>query len=113
MLSDYTMKPVKDDPQGKGSVITYQRRYALSAVLGLNIEDDDDANTGTHSAKTPEAAKAKENELPWLNENTDQFKGAVEKMKAGKSSIDALKKFFKISKAIHEKLLAESSKQPA
>ncbi|RTL05068.1 hypothetical protein EKK58_08960 [Candidatus Dependentiae bacterium] len=43
------MKPAKNDPQGVGSAITYQRRYALSAVLGLNIDDDDDGN----AASTP------------------------------------------------------------
>jgi hypothetical protein len=40
----YEMKPTKDDPQGAGSVITYQRRYALGAALGLNIDEDDDGN---------------------------------------------------------------------
>lgn len=40
----YIMKPTKTDPQGAGSVITYQRRYALGAILGLNIDVDDDAN---------------------------------------------------------------------
>jgi hypothetical protein len=38
------MKPVKADPQAYGSVITYQRRYALSAILGLNTDEDDDGN---------------------------------------------------------------------
>jgi len=40
----YIMEPSKHDPQGAGSVITYQRRYALGAILGLNIDIDDDAN---------------------------------------------------------------------
>jgi len=31
----------KDDPQGQGSALTYARRYAISAVLGLSAEDDD------------------------------------------------------------------------
>lgn len=39
-----TMKAVKNDPQGAGSVITYARRYSLSAILGISSEDDDDAN---------------------------------------------------------------------
>ncbi|WP_245588513.1 ERF family protein, partial [Deinococcus pimensis] len=34
---------VKDDPQGYGSAITYLRRYALSAMLGI-VADDDDGN---------------------------------------------------------------------
>lgn len=33
----------KADPQGYGSAMTYARRYALSALLGMVTEDDDDA----------------------------------------------------------------------
>lgn len=38
------MRPTKNDPQGVGSCITYMRRYALGAVLCLNIDKDDDGN---------------------------------------------------------------------
>ncbi len=31
----------KADPQGMGSAITYARRYALTAMLGMVTEDDD------------------------------------------------------------------------
>jgi hypothetical protein len=44
LSESYEMEPSKHDPQGAGSVITYQRRYALGAILGLNIDVDDDAN---------------------------------------------------------------------
>ena len=37
------MTPKQDDPQGRGSCITYQRRYSIGAVLCINIDDDDDA----------------------------------------------------------------------
>jgi hypothetical protein len=44
------VKPVKDDPQGLGSAITYARRYALSAMVGVAPEDDDgNAASGKHS----------------------------------------------------------------
>lgn len=36
-----TMKSTKEDPQGMGSAITYARRYALSAIVGIAPEDDD------------------------------------------------------------------------
>lgn len=42
IMSSYKMTPAKNDPQSLGSAITYQRRYALGAILGLNIDDDDD-----------------------------------------------------------------------
>lgn len=51
IMETYQMKPVKNDPQGIGSSITYQRRYAIGAVLGLNIDDDDDGN-GASGNKT-------------------------------------------------------------
>lgn len=47
IAESYKMTPTKNDPQGAGSVITYQRRYALGAVLGLNIDIDDDGNKGS------------------------------------------------------------------
>lgn len=47
----YEMQPTKHDPQGAGSVITYQRRYALGAILGLNIDEDDDANKASQPVK--------------------------------------------------------------
>lgn len=36
-----TMSPIKQDPQGVGSTITYARRYALAAIAGVAPEDDD------------------------------------------------------------------------
>jgi hypothetical protein len=37
----------KNDPQGQGSAITYMRRYALAAALGVSSEADDDGNAAT------------------------------------------------------------------
>lgn len=51
MAETYTMTPTKNDPQGLGSVITYQRRYALGAILGLNIDVDDDTNEASKPGK--------------------------------------------------------------
>ena len=53
MQASYKMEPVKKDPQGLGSVITYQRRYALGAILGLNIDDDDDGNKASKPEDKP------------------------------------------------------------
>lgn len=35
----------RDDPQGYGSAITFARRYALSSMLGVVTDDDNDATT--------------------------------------------------------------------
>lgn len=37
----FSAKPVKADPQGVGSCITYLRRYSLAAMVGVAPEDDD------------------------------------------------------------------------
>lgn len=100
MEAGYEMKPTKDDPQGRGSAITYQRRYALAAILGLSIDEDDDGNEASK--------KNKKDDLPWLNEGSKEYNGAIAKMKEGKSSIEALKEFFRISKKVEEKLKSES-----
>jgi len=48
-------------PQEQGSALTYARRYALSAVLGLAVDEDDDGNEASkpsQAAKTaPQATK--------------------------------------------------------
>jgi hypothetical protein len=49
--SIYPIDPVKKDPQGYGSAITYARRYALSAMLGVVTGDDDDGNAASSNAK--------------------------------------------------------------
>ena len=41
MSGELLVKPVKNDPQSVGSAITYGRRYALSAIVGIAPEDDD------------------------------------------------------------------------
>jgi hypothetical protein len=42
--------------QGRGILITYARRYGLTAMVGI-VQDDDDGNTaGTRGASTPRAA---------------------------------------------------------
>ena len=41
----YPVTAVKADPQAMGSAITYARRYALSAIVGVVSEDDDDGES--------------------------------------------------------------------
>lgn len=44
--------PVKQDPQGLGSVITYARRYGLCAMVGIAPDDDDDGNAASGKGKS-------------------------------------------------------------
>ena len=95
--SEYEMRPVKDDPQGRGSCITYQRRYALAAVLSLNIDDDDDANMATYGKKDP-----KDDGRPWMNKGSKEYLAAVEKLSNRTTSIDKITEHFKLSKETKE-----------
>lgn len=52
----YPVRPVKDDPQGLGSAITYARRYALAAITGVvadNDDDDGEAASGRGGGEVP------------------------------------------------------------
>ena len=58
LSGELSMVPVKNDPQGIGSCITYIRRYALAAIVGISPEDDDgNAASGT---TTPRGAVSTE-----------------------------------------------------
>lgn len=64
---DLALKPAKDDPQGVGSAITYARRYALAAAVGV-AQEDDDGNAATHhdnnASSTVQAAPRKARAKP-------------------------------------------------
>ncbi len=46
---------VKPDPQGQGSAITYGRRYAVMAMLGLVADDDDDGAAASPRDAAPQS----------------------------------------------------------
>jgi hypothetical protein len=50
------IKPVKTDPQGIGSALTYARRYGLMAMIGIAPEDDD-GNAASQSNKQLKEAR--------------------------------------------------------
>src|SRR5699024_3297215 len=55
--------PPKQDAQATGSVITYLKRYSLSAVFGITSDEDDDGNAASNpqsNAKQPNAASDKQ-----------------------------------------------------
>lgn len=84
----YTMKPVKDTPQDKGSCITYARRYCISSILNLQIDDilaDDDGNKASGKSEIKAEAKApvKDDGKAWLNKSTPEYDKAIKYLKGG------------------------------
>ena len=106
--SHFTMKPVKNDPQGIGSCITYMRRYALAAILGLNIDEDDDGNQASGNSNKFGNSESKE-ELPWLNKNSQEF-AKVQAYLLDNGTIDKVRLKYKISKEVETLLLTNIKK---
>lgn len=77
-----TLKADKATAQGAGSAITYARRYALSAMLGISSEDDDDGNyaSGTNSSKGKNNGK-KDQETEQNTTSNQNIKMATDKQK--------------------------------
>lgn len=97
---DYPLNPVKHDPQGYGSAITYARRYALMAVLGVAPEDDDGNAASGRKTEAASAAPAKATISDDLKEAANQIKGRIDSatslkalqliMKNGEDTLNAL-----------------------
>jgi hypothetical protein len=93
-----------NDFQVLGSAITYIRRYALSAALGLVTDKDTDAA----GEQAPKEDKPKENkeDKQWLNIGTPAFEKAKEAIKAGTHTVADVRKKYAISKKTEEALNA-------
>ncbi len=48
---EISLRPVKTDPQGYGSALTYARRYSLAAMVGIATGEDDDAEDATRGKR--------------------------------------------------------------
>lgn len=107
----YTMPVAKaNDPQALGSAISYARRYAVSSILSLKI-DDDDAEKAMKSVRSTQYQKDvqafEKPALPWLNENTTDWKKVVGALKTG-YTIAQVKTRFRLSKENEQKLIEQA-----
>lgn len=55
VMSEYPVMPVRPDPQGWGSALSYARRYSLMALTGVCPEDDD-GNAASSGSAAPASA---------------------------------------------------------
>lgn len=78
----YPVKPVKNDPQGMGSAMTYARRYALAAMVGVVADDeDDDGNAASDRQKAPsraEKGEALDKARDWAKEAMREIQGLTD-----------------------------------
>lgn len=70
----FYMKPKDISPQAIGSVLTYMRRYTISAMAGIATEDDDDGNLASTEDKKKATKKATKEETDFMKdlEPTDE-----------------------------------------
>jgi hypothetical protein len=91
---------IKDEtPQGQGSAITYMRRYALFAALGIATEDDDDGNEASKPTQSRQAA-------PQRTKPTETRKDPAVELLAQKDRVVSLLKqlgFKPVGKTVAEK----------
>lgn len=92
----YEMPVAKqNDPQALGSAITYARRYAVSGILSLKI-DDDDAGAAMKKVRNPEPEK------PWLDKGEGLNK-AMEYLRTG-GNIATIEGKYRLSNEIRKSL---------
>lgn len=97
--SDYVSLPLDNSNprtspiQKMGSAITYAKRYTLSAMLGLSVDEDTDAAPVKQAPKAPPKAE----QLPELKPGMKKWDDAVAALKAGKTTLAAITKHYRIS----------------
>jgi hypothetical protein len=108
------LKAQKNDPQGYGSAITYGRRYAMAAILGMVADEDDDANAASTPQSIPPSAPAKSDEnKPWLDEKDEAYQKAMEYVK-GKGEQELNRALARLSESYKvNKLMREAMKVAA
>lgn len=89
-----------NDFQVLGSAITYIRRYALSAALGLVTDKDTDAAGEQTKKEQPKPKETTTNELKWLNVGDENWLKMINLIDNGTPvSIAGIRKKYNISKA--------------
>ena len=111
-----TTRSQKDDPQGLGSALTYLRRYALAAVVGVTATEDDDGNAASTPANARAAAPAPRPyiqppvSMPALNSPapskpvsqpvSQPVSKPVQTATAGTSGVQAIVEFYKVDEGM-------------
>lgn len=108
IMSTLPCKPAKSDAQAIGSVITYLRRYAASAMVGI-AQEDDDGNAGSMQPNGKKETK-KEPDVDYTikAENEEEFINGFQFRLAQMTTVDQVNKLCSIHKAPLNTLKAEN-----
>lgn len=80
------LRPVKSDPQGIGSALTYMKRYSLLSLCGIAADDDDD---GAAASRPQQAARPAANQSPSNPAVRDAYARDLEKA-ATRAAVDTI-----------------------
>lgn len=114
MRGALTMKPQKVDPQGIGSCITYARRYALAAMVGVAPADDDGQAASQPAREEPMFKPVGYDEWATALEQTMAEGGAAAAREEFKSAPEPFRDYFtKTDKVRYDKFKAASKAKAA
>lgn len=91
----YPLDPVKKDPQGFGSAVTYARRYALQAMVGITPSEDDGnaASGGSSEAERQRARDDADKMKQRIADDKKKTAGEEERKKKRRGMYAGIKKF--------------------
>lgn len=99
--------PLGLNAQQTGSAITYFRRYTLSSLLALEIDEDDDGNAASAPTFTSTT-----HDKPWLNKFekdkvtvSETWSKAYDAVAAGEVTIVKIEEKYKLSKELKAELI--------
>lgn len=97
---------VKKDPQGLGSALTYGRRYALAAMVGISQEDDD------AESDKPKKTRQTQGTLSTSSTPGTQVQNLIAKFDLAKTDADLelLTEEFTVLSAVEQTLVLPSAK---
>lgn len=91
----YPLSPSKKDPQGVGAALTYARRYALAAMVGVVYDDDDDGESTASRAKITTKGDVKTKKPSYTDEQkkeAGEIRAAMMPLHNGDAQFSALYK---------------------
>ena len=101
--SVFPVVTTKATAQEYGSAVSYAKRYSLSGLLNITIQDeDDDGNAASVSVPKQNVTPEKR----WLVESDASWDKVVAAIKNNTATIADVRKKFNVSKAIEAKLFA-------
>lgn len=104
--SVFPVVTTKATAQEYGSAVSYAKRYSLSGLLNITIQDeDDDGNAASTTTAAPKQTAVPSDKV-WLVENNASWSKIVEALNAKTATIADVRKKFNVSKAIEAKLLS-------